>query len=114
ILVSCKKEFTRQDTYGINDVTVQQPGGDKSRVKTTTEFISIAYADLFNAPITTSSLLEIQQTYDAFGDKKLIEDMIIRHFLSSSSIKIPTNTAMRADVPKFTQDAIEKLLNRKP
>src|SRR5689334_6197715 len=70
-IVACKKDYTRQDTYAVNDVTVRQAGGDKSRVKTTTEFISIAYADLFNTPITTTNLLEIQQAYDAFGDKKL-------------------------------------------
>jgi hypothetical protein len=113
-IVSCKKDYTRQDTYDNGDVTVQQAGGDKSRVKTTTEFISIAYSDLFSTPITTANLLEIQQAYDAFGDKKLIEDMIVRHFLTSTSLQIPTNTAMRADIPKFTEDAIEKLFNRKP
>src|SRR5258706_10395954 len=78
-LFSCKKD--KNYVYEVKDVVVKQPGSDKSHVKTTTEFISIVYSDLFNATVPTDTLVVIQTAYDAFGDKKLIEDMIVRHFL---------------------------------
>ena len=107
--ISCKKDII----YEVDDVSVNQPGGDKSNVKTTAEFISIAYADLYSTTIPTDSLLNISVAYEAFGDKKLIEDMIIRHFLNSPSIQLPSESTMRADVGTFVNDAIQKLYNRK-
>lgn len=107
---SCKKEYT----YNVNDVKVEQPGKGKSNVKSTTEFISIAYSDLFTTTIPNDSLLAINQAYQSFGDKKLIEDRIIRHLLNRSDILIPTNQEMRANIPAFVTQAMQKLFNRNP
>ncbi len=105
---SCKKDYI----YELKDVTVTQPGGGKGNVKTTTEFISIVYSDLFNTNIPTDTLLYVQQAYDAFGDKKLIEDRIVRHFLKTAS-QIPSDTTMRANVPLFVDETFQKFFNRK-
>ena len=110
IISSCKKEYV----YEVNDVRVTQPGGAKDNVKTTTEFISIVYSDLFSTNIPTVTLLYVQQSYEAFGDKKLIEDRIVRHFLNSPSVQIPADAAMRANIPLFVDETIQKFFNRKP
>ncbi|MEO8087010.1 MAG: hypothetical protein ABI763_09335 [Bacteroidota bacterium] len=110
IISSCKKEYV----YEVKDVKVTQPGGAKDNVKTTTEFISIVYSDLFNNNIPTDTLLYVQQSYDAFGDKKLIEDRIVRHFLNSPAVQIPADATMRANIPLFVDETIQKFFNRKP
>ncbi len=110
IISSCKKEFT----YEVKDVNVEQPGNGKSNVKSTTEFISIAYSDLFNTTIPNDSLLYINQAYQSFGDKKLIEDRIIRHFLNRSDVLIPTDQQMRSNIPAFVSQVMQKLFNRNP
>ena len=110
--VSCKKEHSY--LYNVNDVTVQQPGGDKTNVKSTTEFISITYSDLFNTTIPNDTLVALINSYLAFGDKKLIEDRIIRHFLNSPAVQIPTSQQMRTDVPQFVSGAYRKFFNRDP
>ena len=107
---SCKKDYV----YVVNDVTVTQPGGEKTNVKTTTEFISIVYSDLFNTNVPTDTLLYVQAAYDAFGDKKLIEDRIVRHFLNSPYVQIPSDAAMRANIPQFVDETIQKFFNRTP
>jgi len=107
---SCKKDYV----YEVTDVKVTQPGGEKTNVKTTTEFISIVYSDLFNTNVPTDTLLYVQQAYDAFGDKKLIEDRIVRHFLNSPAVQIPSDATMRANIPLFVDETIEKFFNRKP
>lgn len=110
IVASCKKDYV----YEVEDVTVSQEGGEKDNVKTTTEFISIVYSDLFNTNIPTNTLVNLQQSYDAFGDKKLIEDRIVRHFLDSSAVQIPSNATMRANIPLFVDETIVKFFNRSP
>ncbi len=110
VLSSCKKDYV----YEVENVTVSQPGGTKDNVKTTIEFISIVYSDLFNTIIPSDSLLYVQQAYDAFGDKKLIENRIVRHFLNSPSVQIPSDATMRANIPLFVDETIKKFFNRKP
>lgn len=107
---SCKKDYV----YELDDVTVSQPGGSKDNVKTTIEFISIVYSDLFSTNIPTDTLLYVQLAYESFGDKKLIEDRIVRHFLNSSQVQVPSDATMRANVPLFVDETIQKFFNRKP
>lgn len=113
LVFACKKETETQYVYGVNDVSVSKGGSSKATVKTTTEFASIAYSDLFGNTIGSNELAEINLAYAGFGDKKLIEDMIIRNFLKKTNA-IPSNTTMRADVTKFVNETYSKFLNREP
>lgn len=112
VWASCKKET--KYVYGVNDVTVTQPGVSKPNVKTTIEFISIAYSDLFGTTIGAGELTDLSLCYLAFGDKKFIEDMIIRNFLKKPGVIIPTQAQMNADVPAFVQATYRKFYNRDP
>lgn len=109
-ITSCKKES--QYIYDVNDVNVSQPGTNKGSVKSTTEFISIVYSDLFGKNISKDELLDLTTAYAGFGDNKLIEDMIIRNFLKKPGVNIPTQSSMLADASKFVNDIYKKLYNR--
>jgi len=108
----CQKES--DIIYQVNDVNVSDPNADKDYTKSLTEFISIAYADLFGEPINQVQLQTLAVPYAGFGDLKLIEDMIIKNFLNSGSAIVPTDAQMRADVTQFIFDTYQKFLNRNP
>lgn len=109
---SCKKEELY--VYEVNDVKVTQEKGDKVNVKSQTEFIAIAYSDIFGTGIDRNSLDLLLAPYSAFGDQKLIEQMIIKSFLNVPGADVPPKTVMDADVTKFITDAYVKFLARKP
>jgi len=109
---SCKKELSY--IYDVNDVTVSQPGVSKPNVKSTLEFISIAYSDLFGTTIGAGELTDLSLCYLAFGDKKFIEDLIIRNFLNKPGVIIPTQASMTADIPAFVSATYRKFYNRDP
>ena len=111
---SCKKEAPTTYIYGVNSVGVTQDGVSKPNVKSTVEFISIAYSDLFGNTINQATLTDLATAYVSFADRKLIEDMIIRNFLNTSGIDIPTLTEMNANVPKFIINSYKKFYNREP
>jgi hypothetical protein len=98
----------------VNDVNVSQSGNSKTTAKTTTEFISIAYADLFSTTISNAKLVELNTAYSSFGDKKLIEDRIIRQFLADTLITLPTTADMRNDIQLFITKSYNKFLNCNP
>ena len=112
IAAGCTKEKTY--IYDVNSVNVTQQTGAKGTAKSTTEFISIAYADLFGTTIANDELVKLFTAYSSFGDKKLIEDRIIRNFLDLPGTNIPATQAMRNDIPAFITNAYKKLFNRNP
>lgn len=112
IFFSCKKE--RAILYDVQDAYVKRDGTNKTRLKTSTEFIAIAYSDIFGSTIQQNKLDEIALVYESFGDKKLIEDIIVKNFINSSSALIPSATAMKEDMDKFISDTYKKLYIREP
>lgn len=112
LTAACKKE--KNYIYRVNDVPVKPEGADKSRVKTTTEFISIVYSDLFGKTITNKELTDLAQAYSSFGDKKLIEDMIVRNFLNKPGVIVPEKKEMQAGPEGFISGTFKKFYNREP
>lgn len=112
-LFSCKKE-SKGYIYQVDDIEVNQAGAEKPNVKTSTEYISIAYSDAFGSTIPTSKLEELKQIYISFGDVGVIEDLIIRNFLGDNAADIPTQQEMEANPEQFVKDAYKKVFNREP
>ena len=114
VVTSCKKDANKSYIYNVNNVAVSQDGVAKPNVKSTIEFISIAYSDLYGNTIDQTKLTDLGKAYDAFGDKKLIEDLIIRNFLNANGVAIPTVIAMNANVNLFVINTYKKFYNREP
>lgn len=109
---SCKKETIF--VYGVEDVDVRRSGGNKQNLKNEIEFISIAYNDIFGSSPNQTILSRLSVIYLAFGDKKLLEDLIIKNMLNNPSAQIPTDAQMRADVEQFVREVYLRLYNRAP
>jgi len=113
LLFSCKKE--KKITYQLNDVTIENNTANKDHLKSTIEFISIAYSDIFGTVISTNKLADLSTIYKAFGDKKLIEQMVIKNFLNEPSIQIPQiDRSSISTINSFVQNMYTKLYNRTP
>jgi hypothetical protein len=109
---SCKKET--EFIYEVNDVQVSQEDIGKGIPKSTIEFLSIAYSDIFGSTISQNQLNRLSLLYLAFGDKKLLEDLLIKNMINRPESLLPSNQTMRADVDLFIVNAYQKLYNRSP
>ena len=109
---SCKKET--EYIYEVNDVQVRQDVIGKGILKSTIEFLSIAYSDIYGNTISQNQLNRLSLLYLAFGDKKLLEDLLIKNMINRPEALLPNNQTMRADVDLFVVDAYQKLYNRSP
>jgi len=112
LLAGCERN--PEYVYELNKQQVEQQFGAKDREKTAKEFISIAYSDLFGRTIGQQELEAISLVYAGIGDKKLMEDMIIKDFLNDASVGIPAEDEMRNSPESFINEAYEKLFNRVP
>ena len=111
-LSSCKKET--DFVYEVNDVQVSKDKIGKGIPKSTVEFISIAYSDLVGSTISQNDLSRVTLLYLAFGDKRLIEDLLIKNIVNSPVVNIPTEEIMRNDISAFINSTYLKLFNREP
>ena len=112
-LLGCKEE-EGQTLFEVQEVAISQEGVKKPNIKTTIEFISIAYSDLFGKTLDSRQLNELATSYASFGDKKLIEDLIIKNFLKDPEVNIPSEASMRSDVQAFVMVTYQKFYNRDP
>ena len=113
LINSCSKDDTKH-VYKVDDVEITQPGAKKPNVKTSTEYISIAYSDVYGTTISTDLLNDLKKNYIAFGDVGVTEDLIIRNFLNNPAALIPSVTDMNNDITQFVIDAYKKVYNRTP
>ena len=112
VFTSCKKET--EYIYEVNDVQVRQDVIGKGILKSTIEFLSIAYSDIYGNTISQNQLNRLSLLYLAFGDKKLLEDLLIKNMINRPEALLPSNQTMRADVDLFVVNAYQKLYNRSP
>ncbi|HNP47765.1 MAG TPA: hypothetical protein PKK99_06460 [Bacteroidia bacterium] len=111
-LFACTKD--KKYEYEVDPVNISGNGGDKNTQKTTSEFISIAYADVFGVQIPQSRLVNLSIAYSSFGDEKVIEDRIIRNFLNDSTAIVPDSLVVNGDTSAFISKAYKKFYNREP
>lgn len=111
-VLSCTEE--KKYEYDVNPVKVGQDGTEKTNRKSTTEFISIAYSDLFGTNIPQSKLVNLSVAYSAFGDLKVIEERIISNFLNDSNVVVPAVPSVNGDTSLFIDNTYKKFYNRLP
>ena len=111
-LFSCTTDKKYQ--YEVTPVNVGQEGTEKTNRKSTTEFISIAYSDVFGTNIPQSKLVNLSVAYSSFGDMKVIEERIIKNFLNDSTAVIPSLPSVNGDTTLFVVNSYKKFYNREP
>lgn len=113
-LSACKKDREDVVAYDIAEQKVSKTQGEKTNQKTDQEYVSILFSDLFDKPITNNDLTTIANVTASFGDKTVINEMLVQNFLNDGGIIIPTNDEMRANPEKFITDMYRKFLTRNP
>ena len=112
-LNACKRDPSY--IFEVNDVAVTASAGEKNRLKTDIEFVSIAHADIFGSSISSNYLENIVTTYKSFGDKSLVIEMIIRKFIDDGGTNITAiDRSSKTSIESFVINTYKKLYNREP
>ncbi len=112
---ACTKTIEKKRyLYQVEEQELYQNSGQKLYLKTTDQFISIAYTHLFGVSITNTELNQYNITLQALGDKATMQDMIVKSMINRGGVQLPTDAAMRADLPAFVEQTYLRFYNRKP
>jgi len=108
ITYSCKKD----PVYDINEIQSQSYNANKNKLKTTGQYISILYANLFQEALSANELVEITRCIESVGDKELVHEVILSNFMNKEGVLIPSDSLMRADLNLFIEETYKRFYVR--
>jgi hypothetical protein len=110
---ACKKEIN-PDQYEVNQVELYSSIGEKTKVKTQQQFVSILYTNLFQQALSGNQLVQIIDCLESIGDKELGREVLISNFMNKPNVQLPSDSLMRADPDQFIKDTYERFFVRIP
>ena len=111
-LWSCEKDVLVD--YDVNRVDLEDKSLIKDRTKTNKQFISILYTSLHQKAISSNKLIRTERVIESFGDKTLINEVIVSNYMNEGEVLLPTNEEMRADLDSFITDTYKLFFVRIP
>ena len=112
VLSSCTRHEVNE--YNINPVVVNADGINKENLKSSDQFITLLYTDLYETSISFAELNKLQRLFDSFGDKNVIIERIAQNMLNDPLAKIPNDSILRQDPENFIKNTYNVFLTRNP
>ncbi len=118
-LASCQETVIQETVhdnviYEVDTVSIYTSNVEKDKLKSSIQFISILYADLFKQAITSATLARLDELKLSIGDKGLANEMIITDFLQDAGVELPSDADMRNDIASFVNDTYIRFYARQP
>ncbi|MGB3076405.1 MAG: hypothetical protein WBB36_13830 [Chitinophagales bacterium] len=115
----CKKDISQQVIYDnviyeVNPVSVYANNAEKVKQKSSEQFISVLYSNLTNKSIPGDDLNNLAELALSFGDKELMNRVLLENMLGEPDIKIPTNEEMRSNIEAFVNETYLRFFLRNP
>ncbi len=98
----------------LGEITVSASPIKKRQYKTHVQFIQIAYIDLFNKTMDPHRLMSTRLTFDAQGDDDINYKLYVRQLIEEASSQLPSESVIKKDPEKFTDDTYLKFYSRHP
>ena len=108
IISSCRKE----DVYELNEVYASSYNANKNKLKSSNQFISILYANLFQQALSANELFEISRCIQSIGDKEVAHEIIFSNFMNKNGVIIPSDSVMRDDLDAFIDETYKRFFVR--
>ncbi len=100
VVSSCKKE---DPVYEVNPVSATSYNANKNKLKSTFQYISILYANLFQKALSANELVEITDCIASIGDKDVAHEVVLSNFMNKQEVLLPSDSLMRADLNSFIE-----------
>ena len=108
IISSCRKE----DVYELNQVHASSYNANKNKLKSSNQFISILYANLFQQALSANELFEISRCIQSIGDKEVAHEIVFSNFMNKNGVIIPSDSVMRDDLDAFIEETYKRFFVR--
>ena len=108
----CKKDIVAD--FKVNTEDVFDASLIKDKAKTNKQFISITYTTLFQRAVSSDALFRTERVIESFGDKFLINEVILSNYMNAPGVELPSDSLMKADPDQFITDTYKLFYVRIP
>lgn len=112
ILSSCKKD--PDVLFELTPVTLYGSAAEKDKLKSTEQFVSILYTNIFQQALSSNQVFELTRCLESIGDKELAREVVISNFFNAPGVIIPTVAEMQADINLFIDNTYKRFFVRLP
>lgn len=114
LLFSSCKEKTY--IYEVNDILVIPNNAEKDKQKTTEQYLSILYANLYQKALSPNQLVNLSDIIASIGDKQVAYETVVAKMMSDSEVRalLPTAEEMRNDIELFIKNTYQRFFVRFP
>lgn len=119
LIASCKKEIEEKQVYDniiyqLDSTKLYSTSADKNKQKSSIQYISILYSDLYSKGIPTNELADLAELNLSLGDKTMSNELVLSHYLNDPTIQKPSESEMRNDVETFVRNTYLLFYRRFP
>ena len=107
-VISCKKD----DIYELNEIHANSYNANKNKLKTTNQYISVLYANLFQEALSANELFEISRCIQSIGDKEVAHEIVFSNFMNKNGVIIPSDSVMRDNLDVFIEETYKRFFVR--
>jgi hypothetical protein len=98
--------------YELNEINATSYNANKNKLKSSNQFISILYANLFQEALSANELVEISRCIQSIGDKEVAHEIILSNFMNKEGVIIPSDSIMRDDLNLFIEESYKRFFVR--
>jgi hypothetical protein len=98
--------------YELNEINATSYNANKNKLKSSNQFISILYANLFQEALSANELVEISRCIQSIGDKEVTHEIILSNFMNKEGVIIPSDSIMRDDLNLFIEESYKRFFVR--
>jgi hypothetical protein len=102
----------KDDVYQLNEVHANSYNANKNKLKSSNQFISILFANLFQKALSANELVEISRCIESIGDKEVAHEIILSNFMNKEGVIIPSDSLMRDDLNVFIEESYKRFFVR--
>jgi hypothetical protein len=111
---SCKKKDPKTYEYEVNNEVILPSNVSKTRLKSSDQYISILYTNLYQKALSSNNLATISQCFESIGDQGLARQIFLSNLMKKGGVIMPTAAQMTADLDKFVTDTYVRFYVRYP
>jgi hypothetical protein len=113
VLFSCKQE-NKTLLYEVSSIDVEPNNSGKDKEKSQEQFLNIAYANIYQQPLSPNELVDLSDVITSIGDKQVAYETVIAKMMAEPDVQLPTKADMDADVEQFVIDTYKRFFVRLP
>ncbi|MEM1322566.1 MAG: hypothetical protein AAGG75_20040 [Bacteroidota bacterium] len=110
-VLACKE---KSYVYDVNEVAIGTNNGDKNKLKSNEQFLSILYANMFQKAISPTEMAALASLIRSIGDKQIAYETLVARFMADGAVAIPSDAEMRGDLAAFITATYKRFYVRLP